>query len=381
MTPDKKRLGLTFENFFEEEREKAKSYECVACKMVFSDNYELECLHCICTNCINDYEKCPIDNTDIIGHFNAYNDSYIGNVLLDELNVYCIFKEKGCLWTGKCEEFYSTHLKECQFNYEEGNVKINNFQENYINKNENDLNKIMEDENIEENINYNEERIPNKKILNRKRKLSKGKINDEKIDEDDNSRKKEKAKDNNRLDLIESNFSLFQQKNININNNIIFPLNNVIDNFNDNKNNNINDPGLILEKYFYENYNNVIEINSNFTNNIFPYHYYFTEPLDDTFNCKIEVLSREININGEISFGLTNVNNNDYKEIITTKNNLFIFVKGDIIKIIFDSNIFYITNENGKYNKKINFEKNDNIRCYPTIILNNQRDILKVSHN
>ena len=122
-------------------------------------------------------------------------------------------------------------------------------------------------------------------------------------------------------------------------------------------------------------------IDSNLTMNSFPYKYYFTEPLDDSFSCKIEVISREIKNIKEISFGLTQVDNGIYKEIITTNNNIFLFFNKDIIKILYDSNKFYIYSENGKFNKSINFDNNMHIKYYPTIILNNENDILKVSHN
>ena len=55
---------------------------------LFSDNYNLECNHCICINCINNYEKCPEDETDIISGINAFNQSFIGVELLNELKVY-----------------------------------------------------------------------------------------------------------------------------------------------------------------------------------------------------------------------------------------------------------------------------------------------------
>ena len=38
MTPGKKRLGLTVKNFLEEDRERAKEYECIVCKLIFSNN-------------------------------------------------------------------------------------------------------------------------------------------------------------------------------------------------------------------------------------------------------------------------------------------------------------------------------------------------------
>ena len=369
MTPDKKNLGLSIKNFSEEDKKIAKEYECVICKMIFSNNFELQCLHCICENCINNFDKCPEDNTDIIAGINAFNESFTGSVLLDNLCVTCIFKEKGCSWRGNFNDFYNEHLNKCPFNDEKNNENNNNNYENEGNRN-NIFEPFWEDEENDENINNNEQRISGKKILNRKRKLRKEKIGE--------------IRGNNILNLREKNFSIFQQKNV-VNNIMFLPHNDNNNNINENKINNnnvnVNNPGLILEKYFFENYNNNILIDSNLTMNSFPYKYYFTEPLDDSFSCKIEVISRDTKDMKEICFGLTNVDNGIYTEIISTKNNIFLFFNNDIIRILFDSNQFYITNENGKFNKTIYFENNIYIKYYPTIILNNENDILKVSHN
>ena len=390
MTPGKKRLGLTVKNFLEEDRERAKEYECIVCKLIFSNNFALNCLHCICENCINTTEKCPEDHeVDIISEINAFNESYIGNTLLDDLSVTCIFNEKGCHWRGKFSDFYDVHLNECEFNDEKNNGKIENLYENERNKNRNRNNyfeQLWDEDENDENSNNNEQRISNKKILNRKRKLRKERNNNEKDYEKINQIKNGEIRNNNILGLKE-NFSIFQQKNI-VNNIMLLPQNNIINN-NDNSNindreidnNNMHNPGSILEKIFFENYNNNILIDSNLTMNSFPYKYYFTEPLDDSFSCKIEVISREIKNFKEISFGLTQVDNGIYKEILTTKNNIFLFFNKDIIKILYDSNKFYIYSENGKFNKSIDFENNMYIKYYPTIILNNENDILKVSHN
>ncbi len=346
MTPDNnndENLGLKLENFFEEDRKIAKEYECVFCKKIFSNNYCLECNHCICESCIDKYEKCPIDGTDIINQINAFNESFIGDELLRELKVNCIFIKNGCKWSGIFEEFYSNHLEQCKFKINNNNKKNNENKED-----------LKDDSNFE-----------NKNMLNKKRKISHEKIrqNGEEII-------------HNNINLSKSSYSIFQQKNMNNNLNLLLPDE---ENFIDDNNN--KDKGIILEKYFFENYINILTIDSNLTKNIFPYHYYFTEPLDNSFNCQIKIISRDIMHNKEISFGLTNINNNNYIEIISTKNNIFFFLEGDIIRILYDSNNFYINNENGKFNKSILFENKENIKYYPTIILNNNDDILQVSHN
>ena len=369
MTPDKPILGLRVKNFFEEYRQKAETYECVVCKMIFSNNFNLECNHCICEYCIKKkrYEKCPKDGHEIINFINAFNDSFIGDEILGDLKVKCIFEDKGCQWSGIFDEFYSKHLNECKFNiYKENN-----------NKND-DYDIIIDGEN-DENIINNNEKYMDESILNRKRKLKKE--NKQKVKIRNNSEKKHIR--NTLFDSKFSNFSIFQQTNI-FNNINLLPQEdkNINKNLNYNeKENIINDNGIILDKYFFEDYNNNIIIDSNLTKNQFPYNYYFTAPLDNTFNCQIEVISRDIKNNDEISFGLTNLNNNEYIEIISTKDNIFLFIFQNIIRIFYDSDTFYINNEHGNFNREIVFVKDENIRYYPTIILNNQFDKLKVSHN
>ena len=368
MTPDKKRLGLRLENFFKEDKEKARGYECVICKCIFSDNYNLECNHCICDYCIKIYEKCPEDDCDIIFSLNAFNGSFIGDCLLEETNVYCIFKNEGCKWQGNFNDFYDKHINQCEFNLNKNN------KENEV-KEKDDYEIIIDDESESDENNIN-----NSNMLNKKRKHEQeNKRNKKEKNYSKNKNKdiKEIKNNNTNINIRDKNFSIFQQRNI-INNILIMPEDN---NNKERNNNNISNSGLILEKYFFENYNNTVLIDENLTKNIFPYNYYFTEPLNDSFNCQIEVISREFQDNKGISFGLTNINNNTFKEIISTKDYIFLFLKGDIIKILYDSNYFYINSDNRKINKSIFLENKENIKYYPTIILNNKADILKVSHN
>ena len=356
MTPDRKKLGLKLENFFLEGKRRAEGFQCVFCKVIFSDNYLLPCNHCICDYCIKTMEKCPLDNGDIIENINSFNDNFIGKELLNQLKVDCIFKKKGCNWVGNFEKFYSEHLKSCVYSkneLSESNIIFDNFKNHFQNSKNNE--KI----NFEKYFNKNN--INNNK-LNKKRKLLKDKNEDNQINEN-----KLAKKDEPKNIIKESNFSIFQ------NNNFQFNDNNKI---NDNKSS-----SSILDKFFFDNYINNITIDSTLTMNNYPYHYFFTEPLDDNFNCQIEIISRNITMIDEISFGLTNIDNESYMEILSTKNNIFLFLKNDIIKIVYDSNYFYINSENGKYNDSIFFENNENIKYYPTIILNNKNDILKVLHN
>lgn len=129
--------------------------------------------------------------------------------------------------------------------------------------------------------------------------------------------------------------------------------------------------------------NNKILIDSNLTLNIFPYYYYLTEPLYYSFTCLIKAIKRNIlRDNEEISFGLTNVDSNDFIEIISTKNNEWKIYKEDLYRISYDDDLFLIYLENDKNNCiSIPFKLDENIKYYPTIILNNKDDILQISHD
>ena len=133
----------------------------------------------------------------------------------------------------------------------------------------------------------------------------------------------------------------------------------------------------------FETMNNKILIDSNLTLNIFPYFYYFTEPLSNSFTCLIKSISRNIlKDDKEISFGLTNIDNNNYIEILNSKKQKFMFLKGDLIRISYDNNLFLVYLEYNKNNyKKIPFKKDENLIYYPTIIINDKYDILEVLHD
>ena len=374
MTPlGKNKLGLKLDNFYDdEEKNRAKEYECIICKLILSNNFNLQCNHCICDKCIQTQEKCPIDNVDIIGEINAFNRSFIGDELLKNLKVDCIFKGRGCPWLGNFKEFYSTHLKQCKYNDYVDEDDFGNVSD--IDKNDNHFEISMDEE--EENYNNTEKKnILDESLLNKKRKSNQ--IHKDNKNQKNISFQKEELK-KNLLGFKETSIYIFQQKNII--NNIIVTYSEKKNNNKENDNNNINNTLKLLEKIFFEKYNNIITIDSNFTLDKYPYIYYFTEPFEGEFICEIEVISRDIKENKEISFGLTNINNNYYNEIITTNNNIFLFLNRDIIQIFYDSKYFYIYKINGRFKTRILFENNQNIRYYPTIILNNKADILKISH-
>jgi len=166
MTPKKTKFGIHTCDFFPEDRKYAETYECVFCQIVSPNNYCLCCNHCVCEDCIikdEKYEKCPKHNDVkndkyiIIKGINSFSNDLIGKALLNNLKVNCIFKKKGCNWSGLFKDFKSTHLSTCEFYKNEIEEKIINDEENDDEKEEND-NEVEENEDeIEENDNEIEE--------------------------------------------------------------------------------------------------------------------------------------------------------------------------------------------------------------------------------
>ena len=403
MTPNKKIFGVHISDFCPESREYAETFECVFCKIVSKDNLILYCSHCICENCISkgiQFEKCPVDNEDIVKKITAFNTNEIAKALLDNLKIRCIFHKNGCRWSGLFKDFEDKHLPKCDYkdklnensiinnDEEENNIKnINSYEnesnslndnkkENLDNKNNNeyidddDISIISGDENIsDKNENKND-------LLNKKRN------NSQEIDILNEIKDYKDYKDyieinENKNNIYEQSFNFDKDNNI-FNNEILLPEESSDEN-----------------KYIIINYdkassnenieimNNNIIINSELTSNIFPYHYYFTEPLYYTFTSLIKSISRNIlRNNSEISFGLTNLDNYEYLEILSTQKYENLFFKDDIIRISYDNDLFLIYFENNKKNHiLIPFKNNEEIKYYPTIILNDEQDILEVSHN
>ena len=410
MTPNKKKLGAHINDFYTEHKEYAQTFECVFCGIISPDNFCLFCGHCICQNCLfngKQSEKCPIDkDVDIIKDINAFNKNYIGKTLLNKLKVYCIFKKDGCEWSGLFKDFEKKHLPECEYYKRKSNenslnndVEHNNIIKDNISYESNSLNennkihfdnKIMNGNSSSEDISiiYNDDEMSefqNKNdLLNKKRKISK----DFKIENENNDKDKFNLEEQNNFYNINDNQILeFYKNNDILDNEILLPEESsdekdFINCNNDNSASNANIENIEKIENI-EIMNNNIIINSHLTCNIFPYYYYFTEPLYYSFTCLIKSISRNIlKDNKEISFGLTNIDNYEYVEILSTKKNEYLFFKDDIIRISYDNDLFIIYFENNKTNyMTIPFKNNEEIRYYPTIILNDKDDILEVSHN
>ena len=429
MTPKKTKFGIHTFDFFPEDKKYAETYECVFCQIVSPNNYCLSCNHCVCEDCIikdEKYEKCPKHNDYkdgkyiIIKGINSFSNDLIGKALLDNLKVNCIFKKKGCNWSGLFKDFKSSHLPKCEFYKNEIGNKIindeesdNEKEENNDEKDENDNEVEENEEEIEENgieIGDNEDEIEenyisynsrdnsdndNNNIFNKDENIYIEYINNQNNILLNKKRKfsNEKDKDKINEDILCFNDIKYKEKSFNINeyksssfyqNNIVFSKEVLLsdEDFDENKISSMNSENAS----YYENVektNNKILIDSNLTLNKFPYFYYFTEPLHNCFTCLIKTISRNIlREDEEISFGLTNVNNNKYKEILSTNKYKFLFFKGDITRISYDNDLFIAYFENDKNNYiSIPFQNNESIRYYPTIILNNKYDILEVSHD
>ena len=380
-TPNKRKFGVHTDDFYEEHKKYAKQFECVFCRIVSINNYCLSCLHCICEDCLmmgKDYEKCPEDNTDIIKNINAYNNELIAENQLNNLNIKCIFYKEGCSWCGYFRDF-ENHLKKHKENLINNNNenRIQFFKENILNfHNNNNYDKenfsIFNKDNLEiiDNNNNNKNNMPN--LLNRKRNNENENNNNDNYNNEfnilSNSKKFMDKNDNHTLSFYQ-NIETFNEE-------IILPEER--DYFDSNSSNS----SLSSENYEIMN-NNKILIDSSLTLNNFPYNYYFTEPLYYSFTCLIKTKSRNILRDNEaISFGLTNINNNEYIEIISSEKHESLFFKGDLIRISYDNDLFLIYFENDKNNYiTVPFKNDEDIRYYPTIVLKDENDILEVSHD
>lgn len=369
-TPRKTKYGVYINDFYPEHKEIAEQFECVFCKIVSINNYYLNCIHCICEDCIIngiEYEKCPKDNIDIIKDINSFKNPLLGDVVLNKLKIKCRFNNEGCKWCGFFGDF-EKHLENCLI-FNNKDIAISIIKNNILNNNK------SKKENLSIFINENFGIINNQKnnLLNKKR--NNNEIENNINDKDDNNE-----------------FSLFSnlEKNINLNENHFLSFYQNIETYNkemilseeSDDFDSINSSNSSSSENF-ENMNNKILIDPNLTLNIFPYHYYFTEPLYNSFSCLIKTKSRNILAdNKKISFGLTNINNNNYIEILNNIKYESLFFKDDLIRISYDNNLFLIYFENNKKNYiKIPFINEENIRLYPTIVLNNKLDILEVSHD
>ena len=392
-TPNKVKFGVHTNDFFPEGRENAESFECVFCQLVSTKNYCLSCNHCICKDCLNNGikgEKCPKDGKTIIKGINSFGSILIGKTLLNKLKIRCIFYKNNCPWCGPFEEFENSHLKQCKFKNKSNASYMDIENKNKSENNNIDKPNLLERKN--ENYNYfandiedknneidsNSEKKDyqdNNNLLKKKRNI----FDDDKksISILDVLGNKETFKEKKYFDINGSNSSSFYSMNDKYKKDFLLPEGSFDDDISyyNSLNSSLYDENEII--------NNNIIIDEKITLNNFPYYYYFTTPLVNSFSCSINVISRNILKNDDdISFGLTNINNNDYTEILSVKNNNFIFYKGDIIIISYDKDIFLFYFEKDKNNRiTIPFNNNESIRYYPTIIINNKDDILEVFHD
>lgn len=395
-------FGIHRTDFFPEDMEFAETYECVFCKIVSPDNLCLKCNHCICKSCISKgkkYEECPIDGAEIIEGIKSFNNILLGKALLDKLKIRCIFYNDGCRWSGLFKDFEKGHLPKCDYKRDsnenlnikvdeeysiEDNIKYESNSSNSSNSiNESNNRKLCYNENDKDN---NDESIYelifadneldyqiNNFLLNKKRKNLK-EIENENNDKENNIY--ELNENQNFID-INSHQSYNSNKN-NENSYVLLPE----ESSDENNSNDIKYENSSLNENT-EKMNNIIKIDSNLTCNIYPYYYYFTEPLSYSFTCLIKTISRNyLRDNKEISFGLRNIDNEEFLEILTTKKQENLFFKGDKIRISYDNDLFVIYFENDKKNYiSIPFKNNKQIKYFPAIILNDKDDILEVSHN
>lgn len=409
MKPNKKKkniYGVHTNDFFFEDIEYVKTIECIYCKLVSIKNYFMVCNHCICEDCIKEKRKCPLDNINIIKDINTFNNELIIREIIEDKKIKCIFRDKGCKWTGTYNEFESKHFHKCKYKYNQPMLEIREVEDE-----DEDVRGQSDGNEEEESIflyDFNSDINLNNKLLNKKRNHS--------YNEDLNWRNN-RIKNNNTIHITDNNIKshlylndILQLKN-NLNTNLLYLKNNeyhlcffnnnylsldeiiLPDEDNEDKNNKISDNNYEIssseeiyiegEKEYEEKFINIVLINSKLTLDIFPYYYFFGEPLKNSFKCLIKVISRNIlKDNQEISFGLTNLHSKQFIEIVSSKSSSFAFYKGDIIRISFNTDYFLIYYEKEKNNfKVVPFQNNIDFKYFPTIILNNKNDSLEISYN
>ena len=405
---EKNLYGVHTNDFFFEDMEYVKTIECIFCKLVSIKNYFMVCNHCICEDCIKEQGKCPLDNINIIKDTNTFSNELIIRELLEGKKIKCIFRDKGCNWIGTYNEFENKHLYECKYKYNQIIIEIRNVENEFQGKDERGQSEENEEEESIFLNDFNDDITFDNQLLNKKRNHS----YKENLKERKNGIKNKNLiyfNDNN-IELYLYFKNIFKIKN-NLNTNLQHIKNNEYhmsfynNNYlclneiylpleeNEDKNNKISNNNYEIssseEIYiedrieYEENFNKIVLINSNLTLDIFPYYYYFNEPLKKSFKCIIKVISRNIlKDNEEISFGLTDNHSNQFIEILSSKSSSFAFYKGDILRITFNSNYFLICYEDDKSNfKVVPFQNNKDLKYYPTIILNNKDDFLEISYN
>ena len=412
MKPNKKKkniYGVHTSDFFYEDMKYVQTIECIFCKLVSIKNYFMVCNHCICEDCIKEKRKCPLDNIVIIKDINTFSNELIVGELLEDKKIKCIFRNKGCEWIGTYNEFKNKHVHECIYKYNQPIIEIRNVENENVFEGENES--CQSDENEEESIflnDFNDDINSDIKLLNKKRNHSYKENMDERKDGIKNKSLNHFNDNNIELKSYFKNI-LKIKNNLNINlqyiknneyhlsfyNNNYLSLDEIFlpEEENEDKNKKISNYNYEIsssEEIYIEGeidneekFNHIILINSILTLDIFPYYYYFDEPLKNSFKCIIKVISRNIlKDNEEISFGLTNGYSKQFIKIFSSKSSSFAFYKGDVLRITFNSNYFLMYYEDEKNNFKIvPFINNKDFKFYPTIILNNKNDILQISYN
>lgn len=147
--------GLFTRDFLPEDQSKARTYECINCSMVSEFNYCIDCNHCICTECLKNIKKCPMDNR-IIDENTSFSFNFIGSNLLEALKLYCIYRYNGCPWEGTKKQLEEMHYNKCQFRDDKRKLEINMNNLNIF-----DNNNVIN--NVEEHINNATKMILRKK--------------------------------------------------------------------------------------------------------------------------------------------------------------------------------------------------------------------------
>ena len=96
----------------------SKELFCSICQEVFNDPVQSTCQHTFCRECITSWAKsknhmtCPLCRVKI--NVKTLNRNLLAFQIINDLEIYCNNKTKGCEWIGALDNATS-HLPNCQF--------------------------------------------------------------------------------------------------------------------------------------------------------------------------------------------------------------------------------------------------------------------------
>lgn len=92
----------------------ARKYLCNKCNLMVYNTYVTPCNHIFCLKCIDlSNFICPVDDTNL-NHSQLIKAKFIDEHL-NQFKCKCNQQNKGCLWKGNINEYYTKHCYTCKF--------------------------------------------------------------------------------------------------------------------------------------------------------------------------------------------------------------------------------------------------------------------------